>query len=115
MLDQNFCTVLEYTISEALRCTNNELTKGFWCDGVVMSEPEIYYTQKYINDNRQVVLHAYVGKDGQTVYTLHLQFGAKSLSRYARKLDLTVCIPDNDGAGWFSIDVSRRVIELLLH
>jgi hypothetical protein len=67
----------------------------FWCDGVYSHLPEVYYSQKYINDKRETKLKAFIGKDGQTRYDLILKFGPKSLSRYARGLNLERCLPEN--------------------
>lgn len=114
MLDQDFCDILEYRISDALENISDEDVKGFWCDGVLLSELDNYYSQKFINDNRQVKMKAHVGKDGQTVYSLTLKFGNKSLSRYARSLDIVECIPQTDFENWFKIDTSKKEIEIQL-
>ena len=92
MLDQDFCETLEYRICDALENIKDERVKGFWCDGVLLSEPDNYYSQKFINDSRRTKLKAYVGKSGQDVYSLTLKFGNKALSRYAKNLDMTECI-----------------------
>ena len=68
MLDQNFCETLEYKLCEVFENIGGENLKGFWCDGVLLSEPEKYYSQKFVNDNRRVKMQAFVGKDGQTKY-----------------------------------------------
>lgn len=115
MLDKHFCEALEYKISEALANTANEKVKGFWCDGVLLSEPDQCYSQKFINDNRQTKLQAYVGKDGQTIYTLYLKLGPQALSRYARGLDIVTCMPETDVDTWFYIDVNRKTIEIQLN
>lgn len=114
MLDQDFCETLEYKISEALENISDEKAKGFWCDGVLLSEPDNYYSQKFINDNRQAKMKAYIGKDGQGVYSLTLKLGSKALSRYARNLDIAECIPQTDFAKWFGIDTSKQEIEIQL-
>jgi len=114
MLDQDFCEMLEYKISEALENISDEKVKGFWCDGVLLSEPDSYYSQKFINDNRQTKIKAYIGKDGQGDYSLTLKFGSKALSRYARNLDIAECIPHADFEKWFSIDTSKQEIEIQL-
>ena len=114
MLDQDFCEMLEYKICEVLENIRNEKVNGFWCDGVLLSEPDSYYSQKFINDNRRAKLKAYVGKDGQGIYSLTLNFGNKSLSRYARNLDIAECIPHTDFDKWFSIDTSKQEIEIQL-
>ena len=114
MLDQSFCEMIEYKICEALENISDQKVNGFWCDGVLLSEPDNYYSQKFINDNRQTKLKAYVGKDGQSVYSLTLKFGEKALSRYARNLDIAECIPQTDFNKWFNIDTSKLKIEIQL-
>ncbi len=56
MLYQGFCETFEYKISEALEIISDEKVKGFWCDGVLLSEPDHYYSQKFINNNRQTTI-----------------------------------------------------------
>lgn len=114
MLDQAFCEALEHRICDALENSKDETIRGFWCDGVLLSEPDNYYSPKFGNDNRQVKMKAYVGKDGQTVYSLILKFGTKALSRFARNLDLVECIPQNDFENRFVINVPGQVIEIQL-
>jgi hypothetical protein len=114
MLDQNFCETLEYKISEALENIDDENVKGFWCDGVFLSEPDNYYSQKFINDNRHVKMKAYVGKDGQSAYGLTLKFGNKAFSKYARNLNIIECIPQGEFEKWFRIDTSKQEIEIQL-
>lgn len=77
LLDHDFCETLEYKISKALESINDEKIRGFWCDGILLSEPDKYYSQKFVQDNRQVQMRAFVGKDGQTAYDLTLKFGNK--------------------------------------
>ncbi len=111
MLDQNFLTFLEYEISKVFDNTPDEEFRGFWCDGLLLSEPEQDYSIKYVNDNRLVVLKAFLGKDGQTEYKVLLHFGNKTLSRYARGLSLQECLPCSD---WFSIDINKKTVEIYL-
>lgn len=113
-MDRAFCDFLEYEICRAFENSGSEEIKGFWCDGVLLSEPEVYYSAKFINDNRQTVLKAFIGNDGQTEYTLILKFGNDALSRYARNLDMKECTSfANKKAGW-SIDIKDKKIEIQL-
>lgn len=111
MIDQGFCEFLEYELCKAFEHSDNEAIKGFWCDGVLLSES---FTQKEVNDNRQVTLKAFIGKDGQTAYTLILKFGNKALSRYARNLDLKECVPNLEKINWLGIDIQRNRVEIQL-
>ena len=114
MLDQSFCTFLEYEICKAFVNSDKDEIKGFWCDGVLFPENSNNYSQKFVNDNRQIILKAFIGKDGQTEYELILKFGNKSLSRYERNLDIKECLPNPDKTKWFDIDIKKRKIEIQL-
>ena len=70
-----------YGDCEVLENIKEENVNGFWCDSVLQSEPGNYYSQKFINDNRQAKMKAYVGKDRQPVYNLKLKFRTNALSR----------------------------------
>lgn len=114
MLDQDFCEALEYKVSEALANLADKKLNGLWCDGILSSEPDSHYSQKFINDNRHIKMKAYVGYDGQGSYTLTLKFGPKALSRYARNLEILTCIPETDFDNWFFIDTNAKKIEMQL-
>src|SRR5690242_19413700 len=112
MIDEDFCITLEYELCKAFEFSDLETVRYFGCDGVLMSEPDMYYTKKYINDNRKTTFKAFIGNDGQTEYKLILLFGPKALSRMARDLDLTECIPDPENPDWFNIDTDKNIIEV---
>lgn len=114
MIDQGFCEFLEHEITKAFEHSDNEQIKGFWCDGVLTNQLDSYYSQKFVSDNRQVILKAFIGKDGQTEYELTLKFGNKALSRYVRNLDIKECVPDPDNQNWFDIDTKRNKIKIQL-
>ena len=114
MIDREFCTFLEYEICTALEYSDNDQLKGFWCDGVLLDQPDSYYSPKFVNDNRYVILKAFIGKTGQTEYELTLKFGNKALSRYLRNLDIKECVPNPAKQNWFDIDTKRKQIEIQL-
>lgn len=114
MIDQDFCEFLEYEICKALERSDNEQIKGFWCDGILLNQNDNAYSQKFVNDKRQITMNAFIGKDGQTVYELILKFGDKALSRFARNLDIKECLPNSDKQNWFDIDTERNKIEIQL-
>lgn len=114
IIDQEFCEFLEYEICKAIEHSDNDEIKGFWCDGILLNQPDSSYSQKFVNDNRQVLLKAFIGKDGQTEYQLTLKFGNKALSRYARNLDIKECVLNADKQNWFDIDTKRNKIEIQL-
>jgi len=114
MLDGHFCTFLEYKMGGAFQKSNRELVRGFWCDGVLLPTSEEDYSKKSVNDKRQVVMTAYIGKTGQDIYELTLRFGKKALSRYARDLDISECLPDSEHDDWWDVDINHRAIWIQL-
>jgi len=110
MLDNEFCEFLEYEISKAFTNSTNDKVKHFWCDGVMLPTFENEYSKKFVNDNRQIVLSTFIGLTGQDKYELTLKFGNKALSKYARDLDISECVPNSENKDWFHIDIERQKI-----
>ena len=112
MLNIEFCEYLEFQISKALKNSVSEEINGFWCDGIILKQPDIFYSQKTVNDKKQVILKAFIGKDGQSEYELTLKFGKNSLSRFARNLDIKECIPNPEKPIFFDIDINLNKIKI---
>jgi hypothetical protein len=115
MFTQQFLVHLEYEISIAFSNSLNPNLKGFWCDGILLTSNENEYSKKTINDKRQLILKAFIGKDGQDEYKMTLHFGRKSLSKIQRNLDLKSCIPNSDNDEWIIVDKENKKIEIYLY
>jgi hypothetical protein len=114
MLDQDFCEFLEYKICKALVHSDNDQIKGFWCDGVLLNQPDNTYSQEFIKDSKQIKLKAFIGNDGQTEYELTLKFGNRALIRFAKNLDIKECVPSPENHNWFALDTEQNRIEIQL-
>ncbi len=114
MLDNEFCDFLEYEISKVFSNSSNEKIRHFWCDGILLPTFETEYSEKFVNDNRKVTLAAYLGLTGQDKYELTIHFGNKALSKYARGLDISDCVPKPEVQDWFSIDTEQLKMEIQL-
>lgn len=112
MINDEFCNLLEYKICQVLKDADSALLNSYWCDGVMLTGPESGYSQAWVNNKRAVTMKAFIGTDGQDELELILKFGPKSLSRYARNLDLVECIPET--ANWFLIDPDHRSVQVQL-
>lgn len=112
MLDEEFFQCLEFEITKALQFSENADIKGFWCDGIIHKESESLFLNKTVNDKRQLLLKAFIGKDGQSEYELTLKFGKNSLSRFARNLDIKECIPNPEKPNFFDIDINLNKIKI---
>ena len=113
--NKDFCYKLEFRICHEFENLKDTALKGFWCDGVLW-EPSIesQLTKKYVNDKRQIVTKAWIGKTGQTEYQTTIYFGKKSLSKYAKGIDLTDCIPEEGSEDWIEIDVVNKTLGIKL-
>jgi len=114
MLNNDFCDFLERQLSKAFANSSIDSIKNFWCDGILPPTFENQYSKKFVNDNRKVVMTAFVGVSGQDKYELTLNFGSKSLSKYQRDLELFECVPNPEKANWFDINIEQKKITILL-
>jgi len=112
MIDRDFCNFLEYRLTRAFANLTNNPAHMYWYDGVL--ETSANYSKKYVNDNRHVELMAYAGPDGQATHKLILFFGRKALSRYARGLNISCCVPYPETTNWLHIDNENKIIYIHL-
>ncbi|WP_422083764.1 hypothetical protein [Ulvibacterium sp.] len=111
--NEEFCNQLEYRICHEFEKSNDPKLKGFWCDGVSWSTSENQLTKKYVNDKRKIETKAWIGKTGQTEFKAIVHFGKKALSKYAKGMDLTECIPNSESqAEWIEIDLKNKIVEI---
>ena len=82
---------------------------NFWCDGTMLTHVNDE-TKKNINNKREVVTTAFIGKDGQDRYKLILKFGNESFNRHSRNLSITGYIPNADDKNWYSIDTVEKTL-----
>ena len=109
MIDQQFCAILEYRLSDAFKYARDSNLKAFWCDGILLPE------NVSVSGQRTVIMKAFIDKSGQTPYRMILKLGNKAFSRYTRGLSIEECIPDTDFDTWVRIDTVREEIEIQLH
>lgn len=114
MLDQAFCAQLEYCLTTTFRNSSDGKIKDYWCDGILLPNTDKEVLQKTVNNKRELIMTAFIGKTGQERYQLILKFGDKSLSKYFRNLGIQDCIPDASEKNWYSIDISKKVLTIQL-
>lgn len=113
-MTQDFCKFLEFHLTEAFSFSPESSIRSLWCDGVLLPHNENDYSKKSVNDKREVWMKAFIGKDGQAEYSLLIKFGNRSLSRYARDLDITECVPNIGETGWYEVDLKANKIIIQL-
>lgn len=112
-LTPDFFVALENRLESALSTSSDPERSLCWCDGVKLpigAQP----SAKTMHDSRSVTLHAYFGKNGSDNWNMIVHLGNKSISRLARGLDLTPCIPDDNSDEWIELDFKRRVGEIYM-
>lgn len=112
--NQQFCEDLEYYLCDVFESMDDDSVKGFWCDGVLAPFVDNELSKKHVDDSKQIVARAFVGRDGQEEYTLVLTFGKYSLRKYADGHRLNDCLPDIHSRGSFIINTNRKTMELFL-
>jgi len=101
----HFCSHLEWNLD--FESLNNNIVKGFWCDGV-----QDFFGQD-ISINKEVITKAWIGKTGQDVYRMKIKFGDESIKNFKLGLSLIDCIPkEGKGSNWIKIDTESRQIEV---
>ena len=115
MLNQDFFNFLEYHLTNAFSYSTDIIVRSLWCDGILLPSNENHYSKKVVNDNREVMVKAFIGKGGQDEYSMLLKFGRKSLSRYAKDQDMRDCVPEAEKNDWYVIDpkTNKIIIQLL--
>lgn len=114
MLNNDFCSYLEYQLSEAFANSSDATIRHFWCDGILLPTTDTHSSKKNVKENRCMSGTAFVGKNGQAKYELVLNLGDRALSKYSRGLDLKVCIPDPTNGSWYKINVERKTLTVQL-
>lgn len=115
MLDEDFCSTLDFRLSDVFKASADSFVQAFWCDGVVMPDLQAETLELMIKKDRQITLKSFIGEDGQDEYQMTLSFGNKAYSRFVRGLEIQSCIPDPDDPGWISLDHKKKTIAVRLH
>lgn len=110
--NQDFCTDLESLLCRTFENSGDDRLIGFWCDGVNHDPP--VKSKKSVNDTRQLVTTAWIGKTGQDEYKMTIHFGKYSLQCFAKGTDLTDTLPSDQSMDWVDIDPDNRTIEIQL-
>ena len=101
-------------LCDVFKRVDEDDVKGFWCDGVLAPFVDNELSKKHVNDSKQIVTQAFVGRSGQEEYTLILTLGKQSLERYACGRSLNDCFPDIHSSENFVINIEKKTMELFL-
>ncbi len=114
LINEQFCSYLEYHLSRTLAHSENELIRGFWCDGILVPLAASQIFRSSVIETRKIVTKAWIGKDGQGEYEMIIKLGKRSLNNYAQGINLQDCVPSENSMDWIEVNVDKQVIEIQL-
>lgn len=107
--NQDFCDHLEYALD--FDQLGQENVRGFWCDGVSAYPFDAKSLSKAnIQNNKEIITEAHIGKGGQDRYRMTIQLGPKALEYYEKGKDLEQCIPESEYKYWIKIDPEAQEV-----
>lgn len=116
MLSENFCSLLEYRISQALSHVTNKELRAYWCDGIFVPQSADFFTTP---DGRQgVVTTAIIPKgeynDPNFRFEMTIWFGSVAQALLNNDHDLEPSIPVDETNQWIDLDATAYTIEVRL-
>lgn len=111
-IDSGFLINLEYHLSKEFKNFRDENVKYFWCDGISLEEN--IYTASTIEAKKQIVAKAWIGVDGQDIYTMIIILGKRSFTDYLNETEMGSSLPEGDILNWLTIQPDDKTIEVRL-
>ena len=112
-IDQDFLEYLEYKISKLHKRLRPKENFKMWCKDIKIANPE-NCSVEYVKDHKQVVLKAFVDKNGRIEFDLYVNFGYQALSSLSKGLDLKSTFPGYKNEELFAIDFENKSISINL-
>jgi hypothetical protein len=110
----NFCTLLEYHLSNAFGNSPDNVLKYYWCDGIDKPVINQQFTSNNITSIKLLTTRAWTGDGGQHRYDMVIKLGRCSRRKALKGLDLADCLPDVESLDWVDIDVLNGLVILQL-
>jgi hypothetical protein len=80
-----------------------------------MPTSEKAYSKKTVNDSRQIITQAWIGRGiDEQRYECIIKFGKYALRRYAKGTNLKGCIPGRETTDWVELDIEKKTIVVRL-
>jgi hypothetical protein len=111
-VSSNFLLSLEYQLSKKFSSIPDDNVRLFWCDGILIEES--IYTEFTIETEKQIIAKAWIGGDGQDVYTMVIKLGKCSIESYLNEADMVSHLPEGDISTWLTIQPDNKTIEVRL-
>jgi hypothetical protein len=121
MLTQDFFTLLEYRLTEALADSEEKELRQYWCDGVLEAEWAEDFLPHYVAKSRVIVLRAWMVATGtktklhtNRIHPLHLRLGRLSCRAYLRGENLSKWIEEGINPNQVTLDEDGNAFHLHL-
>jgi len=111
LFNKEFCTHLEWKLN--LKDLDIKSVQNFWCDGIDNLPVDFKcLSVENIQKTQVIQTKAWIGNDGQKIYSMKINLGKQSLENYKNGWSLIKCIPEDTGDKWITIDEGRQEIEI---
>lgn len=113
----DFCSILEYHLTDALMNAAENKWDTFWCDGIYEPEISQQFTAGNITSIKQITTQACIGTGSDRQYKLEMtiMLGRCSRRRALKGMDLSSCMPDTGSDDWFEVDMESCWIGVRLN
>jgi hypothetical protein len=118
--DEEFCTYLEFYLTNIFADLDDPAFNHFWCDGVSWAPyyndavNKEYLSYQKIAERQKIVTTAWMGNSGQDIYEMTIKLGKNALEKYQNQESMIECIPGKDVTDWIDIDPKSKTIEIRL-
>jgi len=105
----DFCSVLEYHLTNALMNAAENKWESFWCDGVYEPEINQQFTARNITSIKQIITQAWIEIESDRQYKLEMTItlGRCSRRKALKGMDLSSCLPDAELSDWVEVDMEK--------
>jgi hypothetical protein len=118
--NEDFCTYLEFYLTEIFANSVDQELQSFWCDGVSWAPyhnhkvNHEYLSYQNVSEKHKIVTTAWIGTTGQDLYEMTIELGENALERYKNEKSMIDCIPDKEVTDWIDIDPEGKTIKIRL-
>lgn len=111
MFAEYFFTILQFMVSGALRVTDHNIHRWYWCDGFFIPETSFFHPDDPVIETRAYIVDNH---GHHKIYDCLLFLGEKSIAASKAGAITKDCIPDASESSWVYLDPEEKTIHIQL-